>query len=148
MPITRTTARRTYDERSSVRLDRFYFHRHCFVGHVLSSQMKILPIFLLLSGCAATPEQLRVVYHVTNAADVATSIDGLNRGCREANPFLSGHPSSGEVAAIGLLYSALYEVIYHSMRDRPEGDRKAFGWALLVVKAIGPINNLTVSCNH
>lgn len=102
--------------------------------------MKRLPalfLLLLLTGCAMTPEQLRVAYHGANAMDAGTTAYGIEHGCNEANPMLGQSPSTGTVVAFAAVQSALYELIYWALKDRDESERLAFGRAFLVVKGLG-----------
>ena len=50
------------------------------------------------------------VFQALNVADAVTTIDALNHGCVERNPFLGKHPSDGVVigqtVAIGILHAA------------------------------------------
>jgi hypothetical protein len=99
----------------------------------------LLILLTLLAGC--TPMQLRVAFHATTVADVATSERALSEGCVEGNPLIG---ENAALVGIGLLKSALYEMVYAAASDEPESVRRFFGWVALVLGLIGPVNNVYV----
>ena len=72
-----------------------------------------------LSGCST--DQWRVGFHAANAADAATTIDGLNRGCVEASPLTGSNPSDTTVVAIALAQSVLAAACVPTRRRQREG---------------------------
>lgn len=89
-----------------------------------------------LTGCASwSNEQLRVGYHVANAADAGMTM-GRDRECMtEGNPVLGSDPSNGLVVAFAIGQSLLYEAIC-SGPARNQGQEKACRIGFLWVKVI------------
>jgi hypothetical protein len=108
----------------------------------------------LLSGCATMnqtdPQVLRVAFHGMNAADAGTTMARDPACMSEGNPWLGDDPSDGQVAALALLQSAIYEGLYWWVREYRPAEQQAFGWAFLIVKSLAVgwnINQLAEGCD-
>jgi hypothetical protein len=115
-------------------------------GQKKCASLTLIPVLLVstLALCGCTPLQLRVAFHASTVADVGTTMKALDQGCIESNPLVGENPSDATLVGMGLLRTGLYEWGYHALEDDPEVTRKAYGWAMLVVSLIGPINNVIV----
>ena len=93
-------------------------------------------LFLMTcTGCSLSNGQLRVAYHVTNAADAYTTLERDPRCMVEGNPVLGSDPSDGKVIGFVLLQSLLYEAIC-SGPAREQGEEKACRIAFLGLKGL------------
>ena len=91
---------------------------------------------LMLSACAATPEQLRVAYHAANVVDAGETLARDPACLSEGNPWLGDNPSDGKVALFALAQSLIYEAIYWHIEEHDLSDRLAFGRVFLGVKLV------------
>jgi hypothetical protein len=80
----------------------------------------------LLSGCTLTNAQLGTVYHATNAADVGTTLYGLDHGCQEGAPLLGGTDDKKIIVLAGLAASGLYEFVCRHAGDEERACRIGF----------------------
>ena len=83
------------------------------VARLMQILMALLTIGLLvffLSGCTSmTIPQLRGTFHATNAADVGTTLYGIDQGCQEGGLFAGAGKEA--VVGIGLATAAAAELV-------------------------------------
>jgi hypothetical protein len=91
---------------------------------------------VLVAGCAATPEQLRVAYHATNVADAGATLARDPACMSEGNPLLGSDPPDSAVLGYMVLQGLIYEGIFRHIRDHDEADRLAFGRVFLGLKVL------------
>jgi hypothetical protein len=94
-----------------------------------------------LSGCAtmdrANPQYLRAAFHTMNVADAGTTMARDPACMSEGSWMLGDDPSDGQIAAVVLAQSAIYEGLYWWVREYRPAEQQAFGWAFLIVKSLG-----------
>lgn len=92
-------------------------------------------LYVSLSGCGLSNEQLRIAYHAANVADGGTTVARDPRCMVEGNPALGSNPSDPKVWLFVGLQSLLYELIC-SGPAREQGEEKACRIAFLGLKGI------------
>jgi len=93
----------------------------------------LITTVLIATGCGTpyTPAQQRAfaLYTAATAADLITTRQGLQQGCREMNPFLGDYPSDRELIAFkGIMTGVLWGLgeIFPASREQ------IWSWAAIV----------------
>ena len=84
----------------------------------------LITTVLIATGCGTpyTPAQKRAfaLYTAATAADLITTRQGLQQGCREMNPFLNDRPSDTELVGLKAITTGILYLMGEAWPDRRE----------------------------